>query len=131
MEDEKEKIEYLNRVFNLARVRGLCRTQAEFAELIGINPSTISGALKGGRYLTGNLIRRIKIWSQQAGLEDEEKPAEVKRPPIQIPAETMEMYTAMAKSIDRLTALVERMQPGGSAYTGALYSPKNFQADGK
>ena len=42
----------------------------------------------------------------------------------------MDLYTSMAKSIDRLTALVERLQPGASAFTSlGNQAPKNYRIE--
>lgn len=127
------KKEYLERIFYQARMRGLCTTQGKFAELLGMNPSTISNALKGNeKYLTDNIIKRVQSWERQVlqPMEAPERGREESKPDIVIPAATMEMYTSMAKSIDRLSALVEKLMPGASAYTvpGSGYQ-KNFQTD--
>lgn len=126
-----ENIDYLNRIYALALQRGLCKNKGEFAECLGMSPSTISGAFQGNpKYLTDNFMRRLKVWARQMKVEVVEEPKpEVQRPDIVIPAATMDLYTSMAKSIDRLTALVDRLQAGGSA--SAPYTQKNFLRDGK
>ena len=122
------------RIYNEARARGLCHKQKDFADLLGMNQSTISQALTGNeRYLTDSLVKRIKAWEKQVLVVPIQAPTiqqEPARPDIVIPAATMELYTSMAKSIDRLSAMVERLMPGASAYSGA-YAPKNFQTDRK
>ena len=137
METRKD---YLARLLYEARLLGLCKSQKEFADLLGMNPSTVSNALKGDeKYLTDSLYRRARSWEIQvlqpkregAGQQPKPKAQADSRPDIVIPAATMELYTSMAKSIDRLTALVERMQPGASAFTAGYTAPKNFQTDGK
>lgn len=130
------KTDYIARVLNEARLRGLCKSQKEFAELLGMNPSTISNALKGDeRYLTKTLLRRIELWESQVlnGPMGQQpvQAAEPQKQDIIIPAATMELYTSMAKSIDRLTALVERLQPGASAFSVQTYGQKNFLTEGK
>ena len=128
MESRKD---YFVRIFNEARAIGLCKNQNEFAELLGMHPSTVSNALKGDeKYLTDSLMKRVASWERQVLKSSKEAHEESERPDIVIPAATMDLYTSMAKSIDRLTALVERMQPGTSAYTGA-YAPKNFSPERK
>ena len=128
-----EKKEILERIFASARLHGKCKTQKEFAELVGVHPSTISMAFKGNeKYLTDKLIRMVTQWARLEGVEGEKAPQpKDDRPDIVIPAATMDLYTSMAKSIDRLTALVERMQPGSSAFSGAYTAPKNYPADRK
>lgn len=129
------KKEYIERVFYEARISGRCKTQKEFATLLGMNPSTLSNALKGdGRYLTDSIVRRVQAWETQvlngSGPRKDPEPKQEARPDIVIPAATMDLYTSMAKSIDRLTLLVERLQPGASAFSGA-YGQKNYLTDGK
>lgn len=128
------KKEYLERIFYEARFKGLCRTQKDFSELVGMNPSTISNALKGDeKYLTDSIVRRIQSWERQVLKREPSQPQpsqEPARPDIVIPAATMDLYTSMAKSIDRLTALVERLQPGASAYTSlGSQAPKNYRIE--
>ena len=126
MESEKD---YVSRIFNLARMQGVCRTQGEFAQLLGMNHSTISKALQGDeKYLTANLVKRVKVWAAQVLTPGNAPSATVedKRPDIIIPAATMDLYTAMAKSIDRLTALVDRLAPDGAK---DLPSPPPYSGD--
>jgi len=130
METQKD---YINRIYTEAREHGICHTQGEFARLLGMNASTISKALQGDeKYLTTNLVKRIRTWAEQVfpGREAATALQPERQPDIVIPAATMEMYTSMAKSIDRLSALVEKLMPGASAYTvpGPGYQ-KNFQTD--
>lgn len=126
------KKDYINRLLNEARMRGLCKTQKDFAALVGMDQSTISNALKGNeKYLTDSIIRRLESWERQV-LGASTTPQPEQKPDIVIPAATAELYTAMAKSIDRLTALVERLQPGATAFQGAVYpGQKNYRIDGE
>jgi transcriptional regulator with XRE-family HTH domain len=127
-------LEIITRIFNEARARGLCKNQKQFADLMGMNPSTISNALQGKeRYLTKSVVRRFKSWEALALGENRPgaQPQQDTRPDILIPAATMDLYTSMAKSIDRLTALVERLEPGASAFVGAMPTQKNYQTNGK
>ena len=127
-------VEIVNRIFNEARNRGLCRTQKQFAALLGMDQSTISNALQGKeKYLTRNLVKRFQIWeSQVLNPSGQLKAAATTRPDpkpdIVIPAATMELYTSMAKSIDRLSEMVERLMPGASAYVPGGFQ-KNYRAD--
>ena len=126
------KKDYINRLLNEARMRGLCKTQKDFAALVGMDQSTISNALKGNeKYLTDSIIRRLESWERQV-LGASTTPQPEPKPDIVIPAATAELYTAMAKSIDRLTALVERLQPGATAFQGTVYpGQKNYRIDGE
>ena len=66
-----EKMAYVNKVYALACVKGLCRTKAEFANLLNFNPTTLSGAM-GSRpeNLTDNMIAKVKKFSEDNHLED-------------------------------------------------------------
>ena len=123
-----EKQDYITSVFNEARARGICHNQKEFAELLALNPSTVSSALNGvERSLTDRLVTRVRTWAAANLAKETPKDS---RPDIVIPAATMDLYTSMAKSIDRLTSLVERLQPGATAFSGA-YGQKNPLHDRK
>lgn len=70
----KKKIAYLNRIYSLARAKVLCKKQGDFTALLGMNASTISGAMQGkDKYLIENFMRRVRTWAQQVGLEEEAK----------------------------------------------------------
>ena len=104
MEDNLKKI---TEIFNEARSRGLCHNQKEFAALLDVSPSTVSSAMNGSKKaLTHRLITKIERWAQRNFNDAQKAP---KKPDVLIPGETVELYTAMAKSIDRLSALVEQL----------------------
>lgn len=135
-----EKQAKLNRIYAFGKMQGKCTTQKDFAEKIGVHPTTMSQALRGEeRYLTDKVMRLATLWAKAEGIEYEGMPAQAQapvqpepKPDIVIPAATAELYTAMAKSIDRLTALVELLQPGATAFQGAVYpGQKNYRIDGK
>lgn len=114
MEAEKE-VDYIQKIYNLARVRGYCTRQKEFAQVLEVNETTLSQAMNGkGKYLTRNLMNRVKAWALQVGLVDaNDEPIGQggggQQGGVYIPAETAEMYTSMAKSIERLSAIVDRL----------------------
>lgn len=94
------KSDFVNRIYSLARAKGLCKTQNEFAELLGMNKSTISSAINGGeRSLTDNLIKRITIWAKQVGIEDDS---------LHAPAEDA-ANSATAKLYENLSESVRQM----------------------
>lgn len=104
------KLDTIKGIFNTARTRGLCKTQKDFADLVGLHPSTVSLALKGEeRYLTDVLVLRIESWARENGLMERPQPAE---PDIIIPAATAKMYADMAESIRILSELVAAQQRG-------------------
>lgn len=123
METRKD---YVNRVYNEACARGLCRRQKEFAALLGMDASTISSALNGNeRYLTDNLIRRVQAWESQI-LRDGARPAPAaQQEGIFIPAETAALYNNMSETIRIQAEIISRLQAGASAPAGAYYAPKN------
>ena len=76
MSGNDDKIAYINRVYALACARGLCKTKAEFADLLGINRTTLSGAM-GSRpdNLTDKLLSRVELFDAKNALNTNE-PAE-------------------------------------------------------
>ena len=53
--------EFINQVFELARAEKLVKTRADFADLLGINRSSLSAAMNGNeKYLTESLEKRVK-----------------------------------------------------------------------
>lgn len=105
-----EKQDYLNRIFGLARLRGLCQTQQEFASLIAASPSTISRAMSGEeKYLTDNLYNRVRVWASQIGLEDspQRQPA---AQDIVIPAATATFYENLSETLKNMSQTVRLQQ---------------------
>lgn len=131
MEDKKD---YITRIYKEARLRGLCHTQGEFAQLLGMNQSTISNALKGDeKYLTDNFIRRVKAWAGQMLTErGNETTMQAPAPDIVIPAATATLYNNMSETIRLQAEIIARLQSGASAFTaGYSTAPKNYRTDGK
>lgn len=59
----------IQKAYRLAQTAGLCRTYAEFAELIGVNPTTISRAKDGDpRYMTNSLVFKAEKILQEHGV---------------------------------------------------------------
>ena len=64
------KREYLNRIFRTASLRGMCKSQREFATLLGVNEKAFSSALNGNeRYLTDNLVTKVRIFAKENELD--------------------------------------------------------------
>ena len=127
------KDNYILNLYNEARVLGLCKTQKEFADLLGMNPSTLSNAIQGkDGYLTDSILRRIQAWENQV-LEPKRsgRPKEPERPDIIIPAATADLYNNMSETIRIQAELIARLQTGMAAAMPGAYAPKNFQTDGK
>lgn len=129
MEDKKD---YIIRIYNEARLRGLCHTQGEFAQLLGMNQSTISNALKGDeKYLTDNFIRRVKAWAGQVLTEGRKEAATpAPAPDIVIPAATATLYNNMSETIRLQAEIIARLQGGVAASVPAgVYAPKNYRIE--
>ena len=64
------KREYLNRIFRTASLRGMCKSQREFASLLGVNEKAFSSALNGNeKYLTDNLVTKVRIFAKENELD--------------------------------------------------------------
>ena len=72
----EEKQDYLKRVMSLATLRGMCRTQKEFAAILNVNEKGLSAAMNGNpRFLTDNLVSKVRAFSKENNLESD-APAE-------------------------------------------------------
>lgn len=108
--DREKKQKLISDSYHMLKAKGLVNTQAEFAQMLGISRTSLSMA-KSGRdgYLTESLINRLEAKMKELVGEvptDEEKVAEKG---VFVPKETIEMYTAMARSIERLTGIVDTL----------------------
>lgn len=67
----EEKTAYIGKVFNLARAKGLCTTRAEFAKLLNLNPTTLSGAVSGSRpeNLTDKMVAKVAMFAAENNLD--------------------------------------------------------------
>lgn len=64
------KRDYLNRIFRTASLRGMCKSQREFASLLGVNEKAFSSALNGNeKYLTDNLVTKVRIFAKENELD--------------------------------------------------------------
>ena len=69
--------EYLNYIYNMAVLRGLCRTRKEFAGLLGRNDKALSSAMNGSqKNLSPALIREVKAFADEHNLEIAEEVTE-------------------------------------------------------
>lgn len=124
--EKSEKIALIVDAYNQLRVRGIVRTQGDFARLLGVSQNSLSGAKHGDdRYLTDSLVERVRALvsfhpdvaphvAVQAREESEG---------VFIPEKTLELYTSLAKTCDRLSAIVDRMMPAAQS------GEKNYSAD--
>ena len=124
------KKDFISRIYNQARMRGLCKNQGEFAELLAMNQSTISKALQGDeRYLTDNFIRRVKIWAEQTGIEKADERPQPSAPDIIIPAATANLYNNMSETIRIQAEIIARLQAGIPGGYAGVYAPKNSRLE--
>ena len=113
---KEERIAYINRVYNLACAKGICTTRAEFARLLGFNPTTLSAAMKTRpEYLTDKMMGKVKLFATSNGLEVmdptlPQPPAEPEQTGFFIPKETARLYTNMSESIRLLSETIAKMQ---------------------
>ena len=64
------KQEYLNRIYRTASLRGMCKSQRDFASLLGVNEKAFSSALNGNeKYLTNNLVAKVRLFAKENELE--------------------------------------------------------------
>ena len=123
----EEKKEYINRIFNLACARGLCRTKNEFSAMLEIHYTTISSAMNGNeRFLTDSLIHKVQKLSRRYQLDGEE--ADPQFPPttggVWLPAETAQLYNNMSETIRLQAEMLLVLQKG-------IVPQKNYARDGK
>ena len=124
--EKSEKIALLVDAYNQLRIRGIVKTQGDFAQLLGVSQSSVSGARHGDdRYLTDSLIERVRAL---VNYHPDVAPhvavqAREEQSGVFIPEKTLELYTSLAKTCDRLSAIVDRMMP--AAQSGG----KNYSAD--
>lgn len=107
---DTEKLNYLRKIVNLAKANGLCRTQKEFAALLGIDHTGLSMAMNGKeRALTDSLIGKVRAFSLEHGLEDDH-PAQKQGGGFWIPEETATMYNNMSETIRLQAEMIARLQ---------------------
>lgn len=129
-----DRKDYILKIYNLARLGGLCNTQGEFAELLGVQRTGISAALNGSeRHLTQSLENRVRLFAQAHNLEgDAHAQAEPAAPQQQqgvfIPEGCRQMFENMTETIKLQAKLLDRLQGGDihSSAVSVLPSPKNF-----
>ena len=84
--DKKETINYL---FEQIRGAGLCKTQRDFAALLGINEKGFSAAMNGNeKYLTDSLVNKITRFYEENVSKGGATPPAAKTLPV-IPTEAM------------------------------------------
>ena len=109
----EEKKDYVNRIYKLALLYGMCKSQTEFAELLEVNKSVLSAAFNGNpAYLTDRLVGKVRRFALEHGIEETPQPQTVPEPPkrqIVIPEETLELYTNLSETCRNLSAILARI----------------------
>lgn len=117
-----ERQDYIIKIIGLAKARGLCKTQKEFAQLLGIDPTGLSLAVNGNpRGLTNSLVGKIRAFSMEHGLETgtpAPKPGGVYLPP-----ETLELFNNLSETL--------RLQAELLARQTSVLAPKNTSLENK
>lgn len=126
MDDNKE---YLLRIYNLAALRGLCRTKKEFAALLGVNDKGLSAAMNGSeKHLTDSLVRKVKSWAALHQLEEEAPKDPAQQRGVFIPEATQAMFDNMAETI-RIQAQMLASLHGAAPFLGGAFAPKNSRTE--
>jgi len=55
---------YVRDTFNWARLKGICKTKGEFAELVGVHRATLS-AVENGKSSGKSTVKRIEKWMNE------------------------------------------------------------------
>ena len=136
-----EKKEYVKRIFLLAKMRGLVKTQGDFAKLLDVDRTTLSGAFNAKPlYLTDRFVRRVQRWAETNGIEDiqdgtagsmpEPKAAPAQSPGFWVPEEFRKTMENMTETIKIQAQVIAGLQSRSvDAFLGL--APKNdSRADG-
>lgn len=133
----EEKQEFLRRVFHAAQLRGLCRTQKEFAALVGADKSAISSAMNGNeRFLTDSLVFKVRLFADREGLETDGQ-APKKRETMEIPVDFKQMLDNMSEVLASQSRLLESQARMLELYQQQTAAPhpataeKIFTTDGR
>lgn len=114
----EEKINYIVDSYNTLRMKGVVRTQGEFAALLGIGERSLSAAKNGkDGYLTDSLLARIRTY-MESYQDSETKTEGLPVIPVEAMAGTLVEFFASVKNYD-----CERMI---SPIKGAEYAIKIF-----
>ena len=115
----EEKLAIFLDCYDALLMSGKVRTQGEFAQMMGVSRGSVSLALNGREAaLTDSLVSKaVRLRDSLLGPEIA---ATAPQSPVAereteggvfIPEKTLELYTSLAKTCDRLSAIVDRMLP--------------------
>ena len=67
----EERRKYLQGIYQKALGAGICRTQTEWAAILGVDRAGLSSAMNGNeRTLTDSLVNKVKMWALTQNLTD-------------------------------------------------------------
>lgn len=108
--NKEEKMIYIRGVYQNARSAGLCHTQKEWADLLGIDRTGLSSAMNGNeKALTDSLVHKVEMWAKLNGLEDSPQ----RQPAVQdivIPAATATFYENLSETLKNMSQTVRMQQ---------------------
>lgn len=108
--NKEEKMIYLRGVYQNARSAGLCHTQKEWADLLGIDRTGLSSAMNGNeKALTDSLVHKVEMWAKLNGLEDSPQRQPIAQD-IVIPAATATFYENLSETLKNMSQTVRMQQ---------------------
>ena len=129
-----EKMNIIWGFYEYLLAEGAIKKKGEYADVLGVSRNVVSGAMNGNEaMLTDNLCVKIRALENKArGFKEEplvapQSPAAEREAEggVFIPEKTLELYTSLAKTCDRLSAIVDRMLPADPAVK------KNYTLDAR
>ena len=100
-EDKIARITYIVESFNTLRIKGIVKTQGDFASLLGISERSLSAAKNGNEgYLTDNLIEKVKSLMNEHVKDDENKGLSIPILPIEAMAGTLGEFAESVHAYD-------------------------------
>ena len=124
------KKDYVNRIYRLALFAGLVENKKDFADLLEMERSSVSGAMNGNeKNLTDRFVRRVQKFAEAHHLGEEPgtfTPApEVQPEPEDWKQRLIESQQRTIESQQRTIEALTSIQAGVPAYLGGVYAPKN------
>lgn len=115
----------LKSIYDELRSEGVCSTKREFAELLGVNYSTLINAMSGSpKYANEKIAARAEQLRKNVKTADPKKWAEpapaAPRQGIVIPPETLELYNNLSRSVLQLSQTVDRLLAGETKKGGRV-----------
>lgn len=110
--------EKLQEIYDALRDAGRCTSKKEFAQMVGVNYSTIVNAMAGReRYSSDKLVARAK-----ALLLNDETPAPIPAPrkEVVIPADALELFTNLSRTVQQQAETIDRLLNGSETKKGAV-----------